>query len=175
MSLSGLPPDVPTDPEATLEMSLSGLPPDVPTAPILFGPTTPKGASPTTPTPTPSPLEKSGSSASTASALSSITESQPGPLSHHWAPTMSARSMPRTAHTGASSSSATGPPLISGGAAKAKRSRSWRRVTRPTPHSWTTVPGFCGCPPASSHAWHVPMVGCPAKGSSLPGVKMRTR
>ena len=37
-----------------------------------------------------------------------------------------------------------GPLLRSGGAAKARRSPSWRSVTKPTPHSCTTVPAACG-------------------------------
>ena len=32
-----------------------------------------------------------------------------------------------------------------------------------------------GLPPACNQAWQLPRVGCPAKGSSPPGVKMRTR
>ena len=34
---------------------------------------------------------------------------------------------------------------------------------------------FGAPPPSVSQAWHVPSVGCPAKGSSSTGVKMRTR
>ena len=35
--------------------------------------------------------------------------------------------------------------------------------------------GWRGVPPAPSQAWQVPRVGCPAKGSSVAGVKIRTR
>ena len=39
----------------------------------------------------------------------------------------------------------------------------------------TTWWAACGWPPASSQAWQLPSVGCPANCSSPPGVKMRTR
>ena len=75
----------------------------------------------------------------------------------------------------ATSAGSSSPRRRSGGAAKARRARSRRMRTSPTPHSCTTRPARRGCPPASSQAWQLPSVGCPAKGSSPPGVKMRTR
>ena len=52
-------------------------------------------------------------------------------------------------------------------------------------HAWLAAGGVprdadvvvqeCGAPPAASQAWQLPSVGWPAKGSSPPGVKMRTR
>src|ERR1700722_11591124 len=77
-----------------------------------------------------------GASASTASALASSTATQPGPLSAHWASTMSSRSMPSDTAISASSGSPTGPERISGGALKASRPSGQRRTgTSPTPHS----------------------------------------
>ena len=87
---------------------------------------------------------------------------------------MSSRLMPRTAAMCAASGSSTGPDRISGGAAKASPAGTRRISTRPAPHSWTNTSGRAGFPPASSHAWQVPSVGWPAKGSSRLGVKIRT-
>ena len=87
---------------------------------------------------------------------------------------MSALSMPRTEAIRPSSSSSTGPSRSTGGAANARPSAVWRRVTSPARHCCTTVPAWRGAPPASSQAWHVPRVGWPAKGSSATGVKIRT-
>ena len=72
------------------------------------------------------------------------------------------------------SGSSTGPDRSSGGAAKASPAGTWRISTRPAPHSCTNTSGRAGLPPASSHAWQVPRVGWPAKGSSRLGVKIRT-
>ena len=67
------------------------------------------------------------------------------------------------------------PVRISGGAPKARPPAAWRMVTRPAPHSWTMASAEPGLLLAASQAWQVPSVGCPANGSSWPGVKMRTR
>ena len=114
---------------------------------------------------------KPGVRASTASALSSRTAIQPGPLSAHCASTILARSMRRTAATWSTTAASTGPFRISGGAANASPSGVRRTGTRPAAHSCTMV--SCSRPP--SHAWQVPSVGWPANGSSATGVKMRTR
>ena len=57
--------------------------------------------------------------------------------------------------------------------AAARRRRARRacgaRATSPAAHSCTITPASRGEPPASSHAWQVPSVGCPANGSSLHG------
>ena len=77
-----------------------------------------------------------------------------------------------------SSSSSTGPSRSTGGAANASAPSPpsvWRTGTSPAPHSWIATPGSRLAPPAASHAWQVPSVGCPAKGSSAAGVKIRTR
>jgi hypothetical protein len=50
-----------------------------------------------------------------------------------------------------------------------------RTGTSPTPHCWITTPSRAGTPPAAAQAKALPSVGCPAKGSSTVGVKMRTR
>lgn len=71
--------------------------------------------------------------------------------------------------------SSSGPLRRRGGAANARRAPSRRMRTRPTPHCCTTVPASRGTPPAASQAWALPSVGCPANGSSVVGVKMRTR
>ena len=45
-----------------------------------------------------------------------------------------------------------------------------RRIrTSPAAHSCTTAAASRGEPPIASQAWHVPSVGCPAKGSSADG------
>jgi len=48
-----------------------------------------------------------------------------------------------------------------------------------TCHAWLAAggatPGSRVAPPAASHAWQVPSVGCQAQGSSATGVKIRTR
>ena len=74
--------------------------------------------------------------------------------------------------------SSTGPLRRSGGAANARPASPaspCRTVTSPASHSCTMAPGSAGRPPASSQAWQVPSVGCPANGSSAVGVKIRTR
>ena len=116
-----------------------------------------------------------GLTASTASALSSSTAIQPGPLSAQDASTMADRSIRSAAATCASRSSVSGPSRSTGGAAKASPSAPRRTRTRPAWHSCTITPPSRGVPPAPSHAWQVPRVGCPAKGSSVAGVKIRTR
>jgi hypothetical protein len=132
-------------------------------APAGYGPTTPRAESTAT-----------GRRSSTACALSSSTATQPGPLSTHRASRIAARSMPRPRAMRTCSSSSTGSSRSSGGAANASRSPVRRSVISPAPHSCTTVsPACCGLP--ESQAWHVPIVGWPANGSSSDGVKMRTR
>ena len=88
---------------------------------------------------------------------------------------MSSRSMPSAAASSSSSASATGPERISGGAANASPASVRRIGTSPAPHSCTIRSSARGVPPASSQAWQVPSVGCPANGSSTSGVKIRTR
>ena len=79
--------------------------------------------------------------------------------------------------TRSATGSSTGPLRTCGGAANARP--AWpgacRTVTSPAWHSCTIAPGLAGRPPASSQAWQVPRVGCPANGSSTVGVKIRTR
>ena len=70
--------------------------------------------------------------------------------------------------------SSTGPERSSGGAANASPASVRRTRTSPAPHSCTTILRRAVAP-ASSQAWQVPSVGCPANGSSTAGVKMRTR
>ena len=74
---------------------------------------------PTTPPPCP---RSPGLSASTASASRSMTATQPGPLSAHWASTMSSRAIPSIRATRSTSASSTGPDRTNGGAANASRS-----------------------------------------------------
>src|SRR5690606_19194799 len=141
------------------------------------GPPAPRasaGCSPTTPTLRSPIATRSGCRVSTAAASASWTATQPGPLSIHAARTTSAGPTRSERAMRARSASSTGPDRTSGGAWKARRSPSRRRVTRPTPHSWTT-PSPAGAPPASSQACAVPSVGWPANGSSPPGVQIRTR
>lgn len=132
----------------------------------------PGGYGPATPRSNP---QSGWARSSTACALASSTATQPGPLSAHCAPVMSSRPIRKIAAISAISASSTGPPRSNGGAAKASRPPVWRTGTRPAAHSWTMTPGVAGRPPASSQAWQVPSVGCPANGSSRPGVKIRTR
>ena len=115
-----------------------------------------------------------GLSASTASALGSSTATHPGPLSAQARSVMSARLMPRTVAMCPATASSTGPDRTSGGAANASPAGTWRISIKPAPHSCTNTSGQAGFPPASSHAWQVPRVGCPANGSSRLGVKIRT-
>ncbi len=75
----------------------------------------------------------------------------------------------------ATSAGATGPPRLSGGAAKASRAPSWRIRTRAAPHCCTSMPSVRGRPPAASQARAEPSVGCPAKGNSYSVVKIRSR
>ena len=89
--------------------------------------------------------------------------------------TMSARGMFSARATRSVTGSSTGPLRTSGGAANARPASVGRTVTSPAWHSCTMPPGSAGRPPASSQAWQVPRVGCPANGSSLDGVKIRTR
>ena len=116
-----------------------------------------------------------GRMASTASALASSTATQPGPLSAQAISTMSSRAMFSARATRSATGSSTGPLRSSGGAAKARPACVCRTVISPAWHSCTIAPGLAGRPPASSQAWQVPRVGCPANGSSLVGVKIRTR
>ncbi len=109
----------------------------------------PAGYRPATPM---SPSTSPGSMASTASALASSTATQPGPLSAHWMSTMSARSMFRLRTTRSTSSSATGPLRISGGALKARPASVCRIGISPALHSCTVTPSAAGRPPASSQA-----------------------
>jgi hypothetical protein len=73
------------------------------------------------------------------------------------------------------SDSSTGPERSSGGAAKASPSAVRRTGISPAAHSCTTTPAPDPMWPSASQAWQVPRVGCPAKGSSRAGVKIRTR
>ena len=116
-----------------------------------------------------------GRMASTASALASSTATQPGPLSAQAISTMSSRAMSSARATRSATGSSTGPLRSSGGAAKARPACVCRTVISPAWHSCTIAPGLAGRPPASSQAWQVPRVGCPANGSSPVGVKIRTR
>ena len=93
------------------------------------------GSGPTTPT---SRSIGPGRSASTASALSSRTATQPGPLSTHCASTMSSRSTARIAPRWVTKASSTGPERTSGGAAKARPPSVRRTRTSPASHSCTT-------------------------------------
>ena len=104
-----------------------------------------------------------------------MTATQPGPLSAHWASTMSSRGIPSIRATRSTSASSTGPDRSNGGAANANWLSPRRIRTSPAAHSCTTAAASFGAPPISSHAWHVPSVGCPANGSSTDGVKIRTR
>ena len=70
----------------------------------------------------------------------SSTPTQPGPLSTHWASTMSARSMPSTDTIRRRVSSSTGPERSSGGAANASAPSIRRSPIRPASHSWITRP-----------------------------------
>jgi hypothetical protein len=135
----------------------------------------PAGCGATRPSFTSPRRAQSGFTASTSAALRSITAHQPGPLSTHWWPVMASRGRPQPATMRASSASSSGPLRLSGGAANARRPPSRRMRTSPTPHSCTTTPSCAGTPPAASQAAQLPSVGWPAKGSSPPGVKMRTR
>jgi hypothetical protein len=83
--------------------------------------------------------------------------------------------MPSWAAIRPASGSSTGPDRTSGGAASASPASVGRIWIRPAPHSCTYVSGLAGPPPASSQAWQVPSVGCPANGNSAAGVKIRTR
>jgi hypothetical protein len=89
--------------------------------------------------------------------------------------------MPNAATTCCRYSSSSGPVHTVGGAAKdsvsAPPARSWERSTgtRPARQSCTTRSSVAGVPPFSSQACAEPRVGCPAKGSSPPGVKIRSR
>ena len=122
----------------------------------------------------PSAADQSGSRASTSSADSISTPTQPGPLSIHSRSTTCDGSI-RSARTIRSRSSCdTAPERMNGGPAKASRS-PLRSRTSPAPHSCTSSPSVLGTPPASSQACAEPMVGWPANGSSMPGVKMRSR
>ncbi len=112
--------------------------------------------------------------ASTASALPSRTATQPGPLSAQAMSTMSDRARFSARVTRSVTSSSTGPLRTRGGAANASPASVRRTVIRPASHSCPMAPGSAGRPPASSQAWQVPSVGCPANGSSRAGVKIRT-
>ena len=129
----------------------------------------------------------SGDRASTVSGLSSSRPSHSGPLLSDWAASTCAGCRPSAASTRARWV-ASGVLRVSGGAAKAMRTAEavvpparGRSATTPTAHSWRTSmispagPVAWGWPPWASQAWQVPRVGWPAKGSSQPGVKMRTR
>ena len=112
--------------------------------------------------------------ASTASALASRTATQPGPLSAQAMSAMSDRAMFSVRATRSATASSTGPLRTSGGAANA-------RPRAGPPHRDQAGLAFLhdgarvgGRPPASSQAWQVPSVGCPANGSSRAGVKIRT-
>ena len=131
--------------------------------PAGYGPTTPRSKS-TNP----------GSSASTASALSSSATTQFGPFAAHCASTIASRSIRRTSAIRRISASSTGPLRNGSGDRNARPSVVRRTVTSPAPHSWTIRSPFRGRPPAASHAWHVPSVGWPANGNSLAVSKMRT-
>ena len=138
------------------------------------GPSRVGSHAPTTPILRSSSAAKSGSSASTSALDPSSIATQPGPLSIHWASRMLPRSIRSPAAIRSSSASSGAPERISFGAAKASRPSSRRMGMRPMPHS-CTIRSPRGCPPAASHAWQLPRVGCPANGGSSFGVKMRTR
>ena len=70
-------------------------------------------------TPTSMSSRSPGFRASTAPASRSMTATQPGPLSAHWASTMSSRAIPSIRATRATSASSTGPDRSNGGAANA--------------------------------------------------------
>ena len=78
---------------------------------------------------------------------------------------------PRRRRSAAPSRSGPGPrrsPVLSHAAAGPRRraARPAELGPGPPPHSWTSSPSALGCPPASSHACALPIVGCPANGSS---------
>ena len=97
----------------------------------------PSGCRPTTPTSMSS--RSPGFSASTASASRSMTATQPGPLSAHWASTMSSRAIPSIRATRSTSASSTGPDRSNGGAANANWLSPRRIRTSPAAHSCTTA------------------------------------
>ena len=118
---------------------------------------------------------KPGLTARTASASASRMPIQGSPLSHQAASTIALGSRPRMPAIRSRRPASSAPERSSGGAANASPFSIVRTGTRPIPHSCTITPGRFGCPPCASHAWHVPSVGCPAKGASSVGVKIRTR
>ena len=118
----------------------------------------PSGYGPTTPMSMPAAADQSGSRASTSSAESSSTPTQPGPLSIHSRSRTCEGSIRRARTIRSRSSSDTSPDRMNGGPAKASRSPR-RSCTRPAPHSCTSVPSVRGTPPASSHACAEPIVG----------------
>ena len=65
--------------------------------------------------------------------------------------------------------------LLARGAANAIAPSDTRSRTSPAAHSCTSTPESRGTPPDASHACALPSVGCPAKGSSRRGVKIRSR
>ena len=98
---------------------------------------------------------KRGLTASTASASSSSTATQPGPLSAHWASTIAvAIDAEHLRNLRATSDSSTGPERISGGAAKPSPSgvsADAHEADAALLHDLTVV--AAGVPPASSQAW----------------------
>lgn len=100
---------------------------------------------------------------------------QPGPLSTHWCASTLFRTIPNAAMICSRKASSSSPVRQVGGAANDRRPSARRTSTSPATHCWTINPGSRGVPPLSSQAWQEPSVGCPAKGISPPGVKMRTR
>ena len=106
----------------------------------------------------PSAADQSGSRASTASAESISTPTQPGPLSIHSRSTTCDESI-RSARTIRSRSSCdTAPERMNGGAGEGQPI-ALRSRTSPAPHSCTSSPSVFGTPPASNQACAEPIVG----------------
>ena len=103
----------------------------------------------------------SGTTPTTASAEPRSTPTQPGPLSIHAMSSTAASVMPSARTMRALRSASTGPERRRGGAANPSRGER-RTSTSPAPHSCTTTSPR-GTPPASSHAWALPMVGWPGE------------
>ena len=118
-----------------------------------------------------------GASASTASASAAGRRPSPGrcrPTGRRRSSSRVDAEQPRAIRS--TSASSTGPERTQrrcGEREPAGRRAGSARARRRTPARWRRR--ACGAPPASSQAWHVPSVGCPANGSSATGVKMRTR
>ncbi len=115
---------------------------------------------------------RSGTSAATASSLSSVTKMWVAPLSY----SSTGSSDPETPSAAKSACvSATGRTSGRGCSMRPKTmrpesSRSSATVTTPAPVSSAIAPSWSGAP----RTYAVPRIGCPAKGISWRGLKMRT-